>query len=248
MALIPAIAAGLRQFPLCMAADYDVTTFVAIANDGLDDTIAIKAALTAAQAGDVVLIPTGQWHLSSALRPKSGVTLAGAGRDVTTLNYLGNAAGVFIEVASRNNLTVRDITLNGQNNPAVKQGISGDNGSGHQFHDLRIENLVSTSGDFGPHGIYFSSGVRDSVIRDNEFTNMGINSEWGERSAWSMGPMEIRSCITRFQNTGRGGIFANASTGLTIQRNVVTGFGMSPDGSQAWNRTLGRKPRFGRRR
>lgn len=230
-ALLGAVAAGSCIFPSerSSAALINVTSYGAVPDDGLDDTSAIRNALLAAQTGDTVLVPAGQWHVSGSLQPKSGTTLAGAGRDLTSLNYLGSSSSVFINISSRSNLTVRDLTLNGQNNAAVEDGIRGSNGSGHQFYDLRIENLVD-SGELGPHGIYFTSNVRNSVIHDNEFTNMGIDSEWGAGIRLSNGSNGNQVLQNTIQNTGRGGILTNAATGLTIQRNVVMGSGMSPDG------------------
>ncbi|MCU0875863.1 MAG: glycoside hydrolase family 55 protein, partial [Pirellulaceae bacterium] len=60
---------------------FDVTAFGAIANDGMDDTDAIQAALDAAGAngGGTVLIPRGRFEINDPIRIPRFVLLKGAG-------------------------------------------------------------------------------------------------------------------------------------------------------------------------
>ena len=76
--------AGEEEPPVMMPT-MSITDFGAIADDQVDDSDAFKAALAAAQAGDVVSVPAGRFILSEELTLPSGVVLQGAGSHLTSL-------------------------------------------------------------------------------------------------------------------------------------------------------------------
>ncbi len=69
---------------------FDVTTFGAIANDGLDDTVALQAALAAAatNGGGVVYLPRGRFQCNSTLVIPTNTLLCGVSRDLSQLYWL----------------------------------------------------------------------------------------------------------------------------------------------------------------
>ncbi|MBD2845538.1 hypothetical protein IDH44_10085 [Paenibacillus sp. IB182496] len=77
----------------------DVTDYGALADDGIDDTTAIQAAIAAAKSdgGGVVYLPTGTFHASIVQLP-SEIVLMGDGPDSTMLYHIGGKAN-FIQAA-----------------------------------------------------------------------------------------------------------------------------------------------------
>ena len=208
------------------AAVRDVTTFGAVPNDGTSDSAAIAAAVAASQAGDTVFFPAGTYLTDDAIRPHSGTSLVGAGRDATIVRYVGTALLPLVELEGQSDVEVAALTLDGGANANAENGIHGANGSGHRLHDLTIRDLVQGAG-FGPHGIYFSTAVTDSEIRDNLITDMAPGSQWGAGMRISQG--SSRNVVMRnvIAVTGRGGVLNdNGSVDLVIRDNVITGSGV----------------------
>ena len=208
------------------AAVYDVTTYGAVANDGLNDLAAINAAITAASPGDTVLFPTGTFSIAGSIAPKSGITIAGVGRDSTSVQYIGGSGNPMVNLGNVSSVEMTGFTLDGNNSVYALQGVNAYGGSGHNLHNLRIKNLVANA-DFGPHAIYFSGAVTNSQIVDNLITNIGTTSVWGSgirMLGGSSGNQVLGNTIT---NTGRGGIFVGGSTDEVIRNNTVSGSGQA---------------------
>jgi len=217
------------QCPDAQAALIDVTAFGAIPNDGLDDRSAIQAAIASASSGDTVLIPTGQFHISNSIIPKSGITLAGGGRDVTTiLPTVGMSASMVRLQASGptpapSNVQLTGFTIDGAMSTTVRQGIEATSTTGLNINGLRVQNL--DGGVFGPHGIYFSANVTNSVISGNEFLNIGVGHSFGGGIRIEGGSNFVEIVDNVIDQTGRGGIFTKQSTHAIIRNNTVTGSG-----------------------
>ena len=82
--------------------DYDENaTYPVVDNAGLSD------AITDAAAGETVVVASGEYDLPKSGTIASGVTLAGAGKDKTTLNV--EKANV-----ANDNITIKDMTINGE--------------------------------------------------------------------------------------------------------------------------------------
>lgn len=69
---------------------YDITSYGAKGNDGLDDAAAIQAALDTAggKGGGVVYLPPGQYHLGAMLVVPPGVTMRGESMETVALQWV----------------------------------------------------------------------------------------------------------------------------------------------------------------
>ena len=202
---------------------------------------AIAAALAAAAPGDTVLLASGTHAVASTLRPGSGVRLLGAGQDRTILRYRGDRPGSFLALDGVEDVLVCGLTLDGEGNPLVHQGISGHDSRRLLVHDVTVRNLPKSEA-FGPHGILWSGinptrekGVVDSVIRRCSFEDIGVGAEYGSgiRLAWGSSRNIVEGCVIR--RTGRGGIFGDSGAlGLVIRGNRVEGSGGEGLGIEVW--------------
>ena len=131
------------------------------------------------------------------------------------------------------------MTLDGQNNPLVHQGIEGSDSRRLWLHHLTIRDLKAKT--WGPHAILFSGrnptmegGVTDSRITDCRMENIGLEVEWGGgiRLAWGSARNEVIG--NTIHNTGRGGIFGDHSAELIIRNNRVSGSGGEGLGIEVW--------------
>jgi len=95
--------------PYASAPVVEVAAHGAIANDGVDDTTALQAAIDAAPENGVVLLGSGTYRISSVLSLGSGVVLRGQGAETTHLQCLnasgclriqGSYAGSFVNVTA----------------------------------------------------------------------------------------------------------------------------------------------------
>ncbi|MHB1035725.1 MAG: right-handed parallel beta-helix repeat-containing protein [Pirellulales bacterium] len=203
------------------------------------DSAAIRAAVARAQPGDTVHLPEGTFELTEPIRPKSAVKLLGAGQERTRLVYKGTQPGVLINLAGCEDVELAQMTLDGQNNPLVHQGISGNDSRRLWLHHLTIRNLKAKT--WGPHGILFSGrnptmegGVTDSRITDCRIESIGLDAEYGGgiRLAWGSGRNEVIGNV--IHGTGRGGIFGDHSAELIVRNNCVTGSGGEGLGIELW--------------
>jgi len=208
--------------------------------DGFDSA-AIGAAIERSQPGDTVSLPAGTYAVTEPVKPKSGTKLIGAGQDKTRIRYAGDKPSVLIALSGCEDVEVAHLTLDGENNENVGQGISGGNSRRLKVHHVTICNLIKSKA-FGPHGILFSGhnptrerGVTDSEISDCTIENIGLEAKFGGgiRLAWGSSRNRVLRCVIR--NTGRGGIFGdNGSTDLVIRENTVRGSGGAGLGIEVW--------------
>jgi parallel beta-helix repeat protein len=199
----------------------------------------IAAAMKLAVSGDRIQLREGTYMLSEPIRPKSGITLLGAGQDKTRLVYRGRTAGALISLSGCENVEIARLTLDGQNNPLVQQGITGSDSRRLFLHHLTICNLKAKT--WGPHAILFSGrnpsmegGVTDSRIADCRMENIGLDAEYGGgiRLAWGSVRNEVIGNV--IHNTGRGGIFGDHSAELIIRGNRVSGSHGEGLGIETW--------------
>lgn len=203
------------------------------------DAQSIAAALGQAGPGDTVRLPEGTFELVEPIRLVSQRKLIGAGQDKTRLIYTGSQPGTLIRVDGCEDVEIAQLTLDGQNNPLVHQGMSGGNSRRLWLHHLTIRNLKAKT--WGPHGILFSGhnpsmerGVTDSRITDCRIENIGLEAKYGGgiRLAWGSARNEVAHNVIR--NTGRGGIFGDHSAELVIHNNDVSGSGGVGLGIEIW--------------
>ena len=203
------------------------------------DASSIATVIQQAEPGDTIRLPEGTIELTDPIQLVSRLKLIGAGQEKTRLVYAGSKPGVLIRLNSCEDVEVAHLTLDGQNNPLVHQGISGSNSRRLWLHDLTIRNLNAKT--WGPHGILFSGhnpsmerGVTDSRIVNCWIENIGLDAKYGGgiRLAWGSARNEVVDNV--IQNTGRGGIFGDHSPELTIRGNRVSGSGGVGLGIEIW--------------
>ncbi|MFO0948837.1 MAG: glycosyl hydrolase family 28-related protein [Planctomycetota bacterium] len=157
---------------------FQVTSFGAIANDGIDDTLAVQAALSAAAAVpySTVQLPAGTLLISQRLTVPANVRLKGAGMDATTLKGVASESFskyLIYNDGSRatNNIEIRDLTI--------------DSGA-----------TLSADGTAYVGGITSLIYCKDQS--DNRFTNVRLYSPAGE--AFTFGNATVLSASRWFLN------------------------------------------------
>lgn len=201
---------------------------------------ALPAAMAQAQPGDLVQLAAGTYELAAALTMKSGVKVFGAGQDQTTLIYAGTARSNLVSINGCEDIELAHLTLDGQLNPLLNNGIGGGNSRRVRLHYLTIRNLIQTE-TFGPFGIIFNGvnptcerGLTDSQISDCRIENIGVGAKYGGGIRLAWGCNDNRVLRNTVHLTGRGGIFGDHSTGLIVRENTVTGSGGTGLGLELW--------------
>ncbi len=205
------------------------------------DSDAIASAIEQASPGDVVRLAPETYAVYGTIRLRSRVSLMGAGQEKTLLRFEGRVNASLLDLSDCTDVEVRDLTLDGNNNPNVRQGISAGNADGLRIRHVTIRNLAKGEG-FGPHGILFAGqnptragGVTDSEIADGRFEHIGVGADFGCAIRLSWGSSRNRILRNVIEHTGRGGIFTdNGSTDIVIQGNTVAGSGGEGLGIEAW--------------
>src|SRR6476660_9711873 len=118
-----ALAASLAASSSALAKTIDVSTYGAIAGDGNDDAAAINKAITAASAGDTVVVPSGLFDVSSTIKTKSGVSVTGTSSDASVLRYTGTPSLPMVSVEGVSNVSLSTLGFDANNNANASQGI-----------------------------------------------------------------------------------------------------------------------------
>ncbi|MBW7456066.1 glycoside hydrolase family 55 protein, partial [Paenibacillus sepulcri] len=214
---------------IASAATINVTAYGANGSDTADDKTAIQNAVNAAASGDTVSLPAGTYYLSGKVNGKSGVRIAGAGRDSTTVKFTSTSDTTFFHLYNVTNAEVSDMTLDGNNSTIALSAVTSEFGDGNKMRHLRVKDLAASSG-FGPFALYGIT-TTNLEISDNIVTNTGVNSDWGGgvRVGWGSDHALIEN--NTIADTGRGGIFVNDDSPYAIVRgNTVTGTGKKMEG------------------
>ncbi len=196
----------------------------------------VHALIEAAEPGAVVELPAGQFDLDGPLVIDKPLSLIGQGKSETLLRLAFNKADAMLTVRNVSGVHLARFTLDGANNPQLSQGIVLSEGSGHRLEELCIRDIPG-SGGFGPHGIYASSNVTDSVFSHLEVRNIGPEFEWGAGIRIGRGGRGNLIEDNDLSHFGRGGILTtHGSTDTRIVRNRVRDFGLAgPDlGIEVW--------------
>lgn len=212
----------------------NVVDYGAKAGDSNDDVIAIQQAIDKAKSGDIVFIPDGIYQVSRAIELKSDIKIAGQSQSHTVIQFGGQSTNSLMSLSNVSNVEITSLTLDG-NMGDVANAIFAQKGSNLKLHKLTIKNLAHDG--FGPHGILFSgdsswtNSVTRSVIADNKFTNIGVDSKWGAAVRLANGASHNQVSSNTITDTGRGGILANqGSTDLIIRKNHISGSGKTAEG------------------
>jgi parallel beta-helix repeat protein len=143
-----AVLVGCGEDPPCDECDAYVT------DDNDDDFEAIQTMLTEAEEGDVLYIAEGTYELDRELiLSRDGVTILGAGRDATILDFSSQDA----ETSGANGLKVTsdDVTVESfqvRNTPG--DGIRFENATGVTFRDIYVTWQDPEPSEHGAYGIY----------------------------------------------------------------------------------------------
>ncbi len=195
-----------------------------------DPPPSIHALVEAAGMGAAIELPVGTFELDRPLVIDKPLTLVGRGKDRTVLRSTAGEAGPMLIVRNVSNVRLARFTLDGAGNRCVSQGIVMSNGSGHRLEELCVRDIPG-SGEFGPHGIYASANVTDSVFARLEIRNIGRDSEWGAGIRIGKGGQGNAIVDNDLSGFGRGGILTtHGSTDTQILRNRVREFGFAGPG------------------
>ncbi len=233
-ALISIIIYILSVEVVASGATVVITDYGAKPDDRFNDITAINDAIEAARAGDTVLLPEGTYIISSSISPKSDIKITGSTEGDTIIKYVYGSNGSIVSMSNLSNVEISHLTLDGDSQPNALQGITASSCSSLYLHHLTIRNFVDTDA-FGPHGIYCSQNVTDSIISDNTFTNIAPESEWGAGIRLSGGSSQNKVTQNIISGTGRGGILCdNNSTDLVIINNTISNSGGVGLGIEVW--------------
>ncbi len=216
----------------------DVRAFGALGDGVTDDTAAIQAALDATPTGGTCWFPPGTYLVGAAtaavLKPRSGTTVAGAGRRLVTLKVSsGSAATRVVELTGLVDVTLKGLTFQAAGNSSVKAAVyaSGRSPRDLTVHDCRFEAFMPGQSITTAAAVYTwpSDGV---AVTDNEFVGCGraITLDQPE------GPGEVSgNRITAAPGEMATGILVRRGSGyseaeVVVSRNVVKGATLDPGG------------------
>jgi parallel beta-helix repeat protein len=165
-----ALSAGTM---LCMTGTVSAATLAVPA-----DYSTIQAAIDAASGGDTVLVAPGEYVQS--LRCKSGVTVQGAGAEVTTIRGDGSVVewGWTCTVRGADNCTIAGFTITGSyfgilnngSSPTITDNtISGNTDTGiyNMYASPVITNNTITGSYYGILNYYYPSTITNNKISGN---------------------------------------------------------------------------------
>ncbi|MCE9630649.1 MAG: right-handed parallel beta-helix repeat-containing protein [Planctomycetia bacterium] len=205
---------------------------------------AISAALAKTQPGDEVRLPEGTYALTEGLRVPSGRKVVGAGEEKTRLTYTGTSPVTLVALDGCEDVELAHVTIDGENNPLVHQGIGGGDARRLSIHHVTVRRLNAKT--FGPHGMLFGGtrptpenpagrpGMTDSRITHCTLEEIGLDAEFGGGIRLAFGCDRNEVSDNRVDRTGRGGIFGDGAAELDIRRNRVTGSGGEGLGIELW--------------
>lgn len=125
------------------------TNIVLAAGDDLEQRA--QEALISAQPGDSIEFPAGRFEFNDELSLSvSGVTIRGAGIEQTVLDFSNQSAGAQGILATGDNFTIEDISI--ENTPG--DGIKVESSNGVTIRRVRVEWTGGPSTDNGAYGLY----------------------------------------------------------------------------------------------
>ena len=147
------------------------------------DQIQINAAISAvsAQGGGTVYLSEGTYTIDGAIRPQSNVILSGSG--AATIVRLGNFGSSSvninaIDIDERDNVTVRDLTLDGRRTTNTNGTHTGVRVGSYNAPHATIEGIYANN--FRSNGVFVQSSGYNKVISshfDNNGTGIAFRSD-----------------------------------------------------------------------
>ena len=202
-------------------------------DDGKDDSAALQTILDSVKAGTEIIFPQGTYEISRAMNVRSNTELTGTVKGGPVLRFVGAAPCPLLEIRNGSHVNVFDLTLDAAMNPNATQGIVASQSSHVFIQDVTLRNFSAREG-FGPHAIFFSDGVTDSVVLHCTIEDIGVDSPWGAGMRIAKGSSRNQMVGNTIRNTGRGGILCNESSELLITKNVVSGSHGEGLGIELW--------------
>lgn len=151
-----------------LLAGINVADFGALPNDGVDDTGAIRAALSASKAGDTLNFAPGVYNVSDTITMRSHREIKGWGG--ATIKRSGKGY-VFANDQQNYNITYTDMTFDGG-------GIDVSSSTLGEAVLVRGNTFQNISGGWPTgDGIYAPSGLKNSKITRNIFLNISGPSQ-----------------------------------------------------------------------
>lgn len=244
----------------------DVRLFGAVGDGTTDDTTAIKAARDSLTAGGTLYFPAGTYRLSANLGiTVSGISIRGAGVGGTVLQALAGVTSTggllalgytdALAVVGASNLTVSDLTLDGNNLCRPLQGSTLTNAlctrlycqkslrAAAQFFlstDVTVSHCTlfdSNAADQFGDGLYFGGCVRPQALYNHveDFKRIGIVTE-ASGSTKSYDPLIVGNFITNAHDNTAGeynaGIWCENTNSARILHNKLTNLYNTPAAGQ----------------
>lgn len=155
----------LRDGPQSEENVSDVRSFGAIGDGHADDTHALTEALNSASPGGFVYLPAGIYRTTRTISIPDNVTVAGAGRDATTIRYTGD--GRIFHIVERTRTAFEDLEIQGNPEPPYwGYGIDLERSNQFAIRRCRLRDVYE-------HAVYLHA-AEGVVIEDTEFLNIGL--------------------------------------------------------------------------
>ncbi len=204
-----------------------------IPDDGKDDSAALQVLLDSVKDRTELIFPAGTYDISQPVNLRSQTILQGDHKGGTVLRFAGTAPCPLLQIQNGSCITLYDLTLDAAMNPNATQGIVVSQSDGIYLQNLTIRNFSAREG-FGPHAIFFSEKVTNSVIYGCTMETIGLESPWGAGIRISKGSSNNSIRRNTIRNTGRGGILCNESSELGIAGNNIEGSHGEGLGIELW--------------
>lgn len=138
-----------------IAGQVNVLAYGAIGDGAADDTLAIRAAITAAGANGTVLFPSGKtYRLTGSLEPLTGQTWIGYGATLKRCNVISTTTATNIATGSNQTIVVADASA-----LRVGMDVTVFSGASYDPHQHRITAINGTSVDLNTFfTVAFASG------------------------------------------------------------------------------------------
>ena len=210
-----------------------VTESGVVPDDGKDDSAALQALLDSSKEWTELTFPAGTYDISRTVNLSSQTILQGDLKGGSVLRFAGTAPCPMFQIQNGSYITLYDLTLDAAMNPNATQGMVVSQSNAIYIQNLTIRNFSAGEG-FGPHAIFFSERVTNSVIYGCSMENIGVESPWGAGIRISKGSSSNTVHYNKIRNTGRGGILCNESPELHIMMNTIEGSHGEGLGIELW--------------
>ncbi len=214
-AINTAINAHKAQLPL------DVKNYGALGDGNTNDTVAVAAAIRAAEAGGTVLFPKGTYMVDPMTITTAAVTLRGLGAGVSIIKNRGTTGQHLLWVKA-NNVTICDLTIDGQRSAqSANTGTTVIAGDATGYSNFTIRNCEVKGHGFNCIATWNINGARihDNYVWDN----------WDGCIDILEGSRNVSVVGNRIVSTGRYGVTCDTidiETGgyvrnVTVQGNTI---------------------------